>query len=68
LSALRAIATTWHPSFASRFTIAAPMPRDPPVTTSPLVNNSPCLTGRHRRRDDRQRQGGSTMLNYVYVG
>ena len=32
LSALRATATTCRPSLASRRTIAAPIPRDPPVT------------------------------------
>ena len=34
LSALRATATTCRPSFARRLTIAAPMPREPPVTNA----------------------------------
>jgi hypothetical protein len=38
LSALRAIATTWSPSAASRRTIAAPIPREPPVTSATLFS------------------------------
>jgi hypothetical protein len=34
LSALRATAMTWRPSFARRLAMAAPIPRDAPVTNA----------------------------------